>query len=142
MAWTDPISWALDGRETRLRVFVRDDDAGWNDERLFLLLDMFAREEFPIDLAVIPTVIGPRLVSELTKRSAGAALRVHQHGFAHTNHQPGGRKCEFGDARSTTAMRADIATGRRLLLDRFGPLADPIFTPPWNRCTRDRKSVV
>jgi hypothetical protein len=62
---------------------------------------------------------------------------MHQHGYAHTNHQVEGRKCEFGPARGRAAQQADIAAGQERLRALLGDRVDPFFTPPWNRCTRD-----
>ena len=70
-----------------------------------------------------------------------AASRVHQHGLAHVNHEPDGRKFEFGPSRTHEEQRADIEAGRRLLAERLGDAVEPIFTPPWNRCTRDTGGV-
>jgi hypothetical protein len=64
-------------------------------------------------------------------------LRVHQHGYAHANHEATGRKCEFGPSRGKAAQRRDIVDGKRRLQDLLGPSIDPIFTPPWNRCTSE-----
>lgn len=64
-------------------------------------------------------------------------LSVHQHGYAHLNHEQSGRKCEFGATRSRDSQRADIEAGKYRLKDLFGPTTEPIFTPPWNRCTAD-----
>ena len=47
------------------------------------------------------------MARELTARG----VAVHQHGFAHENHEPQGRKCEFGPSRSRVAQRRDIAAG-------------------------------
>jgi len=58
---------------------------------------------------------------------------VHQHGYAHVNHEPEGRKYEFGVSRSAAEQSDDIAAGRELLGSQLGDLA-PVFTPPWNRC--------
>ena len=58
---------------------------------------------------------------------------MHQHGYAHVNHEPEGRKCEFGVSRSAAEQADDIAAGRELLGSQLGDLA-PVFTPPWNRC--------
>lgn len=137
--WLDPLRAALDGATKPITVFVRDDDAGWDDARLLTLLDLFAAHEAPIDLAVIPTELRPGLAAELRSRHAasGGLLGLHQHGYCHANHQPEGRKCEFGPARSFDAQRRDIAEGRRLLHAQLGEALDPIFTPPWNRCTAD-----
>jgi predicted deacetylase len=138
-AWLDPLRAALDTAEAPVDVFFRDDDAGWNDAALYALLDLFAAHEAPIDLAVIPTELHPPLVAELLerRRGAGGRLGLHQHGYCHANHQTEGRKCEFGSARAFAAQRDDIAEGRFLLSEQFGDALDPIFTPPWNRCTND-----
>jgi hypothetical protein len=134
-AWLDPIVRALDLREAPVTLFFRDDDAGWADARLFELLDLFAVHAYPIDLAVIPTEVHPGLVDELLgRRAATARIGLHQHGYNHQNHEPNGRPCEFGPSRSAEQQRADIAAGRQLLLEAFGPCLDPVFTPPWNRC--------
>ena len=133
MSWLDPVRRALD--EGPCRVFFRDDDAGWGDERLWVLLDLFDRRSLPVDLAVIPAVLHPTLTAELTVRARAGGVHLHQHGFAHVNHEPAGRKCEFGPARSYEAQAADITRGAAVLGDAFGELVHPVFTPPWNRCT-------
>jgi hypothetical protein len=114
-------------------IFFRDDDAGWADARLFELVDRFASHGLPLDLAVIPDAVTDGLATELLGRHVG----VHQHGFAHVNHEREGRKCEFGPARGREEQCADIAAGRARLVELFGDRLDPFFTPPWNRCTRD-----
>jgi len=65
----------------------------------------------------------------------GKAVHLHQHWGAHINHERTGRKCEFGASRSADQQREDIAAGRRRLCDLVGDRLEPIFTPPWNRCT-------
>ena len=90
---------------------------------------------------MIPAALDAGLATELRARAGGAlglGLGLHQHGYAHANHESartGARKCEFGPSRGAAAQRRDIAAGRRRLADLLGPLVDPIFTPPWNRCT-------
>jgi uncharacterized protein DUF2334 len=125
---------ALDAAPAPVEVFLRDDDAGWADERLLTLLDAVEARGLPIDLAVIPRALGDDLARELRRRPAG----LHQHGLAHVNHEPEGiRKHEFGPSRSYAEQRADIEAGRALLHKRLGSRVAPIFTPPWNRCTAD-----
>ncbi|MFO1350632.1 MAG: hypothetical protein U1F68_08130 [Gammaproteobacteria bacterium] len=58
-----------------------------------------------------------------------------RHGYRHINHEPEGRKCEFGPSRNREQQYADLAAGRRRLQAMLGNTLDPIFTPPWNRCT-------
>lgn len=131
-SWLTPLRHALDLSRTAVSFFFRNDDVGWDDARLFALLDLFNNYQTRIDLAVIP-----RAVSQLTawRLSKIGVVSIHQHGYTHSNHEPAGRKCEFGETRSRELQLADIIAGKRLLLDLFGPNTDPIFTPPWNRCT-------
>jgi len=135
--WLEPVSACLDARRTPLAVFIRDDDAGWDDEGLLRLLEVADRHDAPLDLAVIPTAIGGRLARELRHRldRSRGRVAVHRHGYAHVNHEPTGRKCEFGAARSFDQQRADLVSGRRRLEDALGRPVSGIFTPPWNRCT-------
>ena len=135
--WLRPVVEALDATGTPCPVFFRNDDAGWDMPQLDALLDVFDRHGTPIDLAVIPTEVTPQLARELGSRAAGSPVRLHQHGYAHTNHEPTGRKCEFGPDRSRADQQLDIGRGRERLIEAFGPHLDPVFTPPWNRCTDD-----
>src|SRR4051812_44895721 len=88
--WLDPVRGALEANAAS--VFFRDDDAGWADARLCALLDRFERHGLPADLAVIPAALDHRLAGELRRRAATQRLGLHQHGFAHRNHEPDGRK--------------------------------------------------
>ena len=133
----DSVHAALDGAPAPVRLFLRDDDGGWDDARLFALLDATGRAGVPIDLAMIPCATTDALAASLALRvqSARGLIGVHQHGCAHVNHETVERKCEFGPARSLPAQRADLIAGRERLRGLFGERLDPIFTPPWNRCS-------
>jgi predicted deacetylase len=89
-------------------------------------------------LAVIPAALTPQLAAELQRRALAAPglLGLHQHGYAHTNHERAGRPCEFGSSRSAGAQKRDIERGARRLRELLGETVSPIFTPPWNRCVR------
>jgi hypothetical protein len=135
-AWLRPLEAALDAAPAPVTFFFRDDDAGWADARLTTLLDVFARREVPLDLAAIPVCVTPPLARALLARAERTQpLAIHQHGYLHVSHEREGRRCEFGPARSAAAQRADIAAGRRRLEQLFGEALEPVFTPPWNRCT-------
>lgn len=142
--WTTPILQALERRASPCRVFFRDDDAGWESARLFALLTCFEHHTVPVDLALIPAALTPSLEQALLRRIATGERRigVHQHGFAHLNHEPCGRKCEFGEGRSRREQRFSIQAGQALIRAAFGTLGDGIFTPPWNRCNEDTASVL
>jgi Uncharacterized protein conserved in bacteria (DUF2334) len=138
--WLLPIRQVLDNSPQPVRIFFRDDDAGWANDRLYALLDVFATWQMPIDLAVIPDALEQTLADELLVRwrQSPGLLGLHQHGFSHQNHEPEtARKCEFGQARNHAQQAADIIKGKVLIDSFFGLANDPIFTPPWNRCTQD-----
>ena len=137
MTWLGTVRVALDQvdqADAPRPFFFRDDDAGWRDDRLRAVLDCFQTHGVPVDVAVIPAELTPGLARELDARVRDTGVRVHQHGFAHVNHEPSGRKCEFGQARDAAAHARDVAEGQRLMHDAFGPAVDAVFTPPWNRC--------
>jgi hypothetical protein len=137
--WLRPVRAALDAATAPVDVFFRDDDAGWGDGRLIELIDLFSGRGLPLDVAVIPAALEPALAAELRTRVAcsGGLLRLHQHGYSHVNHEVTGRKYEFGPSRTGEEQRRDIVAGRERLAELLGGEVDPIFTPPWNRCTAD-----
>jgi len=137
MNWLRPIKSALDAVSKPVNFFFRDDDVGWSNDELLLLLDLFESHEVPIDIAVIPRSINAETLNLLHPRLARSPqlIDVHQHGYAHVNHEQLERKCEFGNARSFEQQLIDIQAGRFLLEQAFGARTLSIFTPPWNRCT-------
>jgi len=136
--WLDPVRRTLDEAAVPIPFFFRDDDGGWDDDRMFGLLDVFEALSIPIDLAVIPAAVSDSLAARLSDRlrSSAGQIRVHQHGYSHSNHEIGGKKCEFGSNRSVADQANDLRMGHRRLIDAFADDCDPIFTPPWNRCTQ------
>jgi len=136
--WLDPVRRVLDDAMEPITFFFRNDDVGWDEAQLFQLLEIFEARSVPIDLAVIPTEISnhpARRLSERLRLSAGR-IRLHQHGYRHANYQISGRKCEFGRDRNVADQADDLKAGQRRLVEAFDDLCDPIFTPPWNRCTQ------
>jgi peptidoglycan/xylan/chitin deacetylase (PgdA/CDA1 family) len=136
-SWLDPLRRALDDATRPIPFFFRDDDAGWQDDRLLTLMAVFRRHGSPLDLAVIPGALGRRLAHALRVRveASPGLCGLHQHGYAHENHEDEGRKHEFGPSRDGVSQRQDIERGAAVLHDLLGGAVDPIFTPPWNRCT-------
>jgi hypothetical protein len=128
---------ALDAAETPVNFFLRDDDTGWDDERLFALLGCTQRACVPIDLAVIPQATSAGLAAKLNAclATANGLIGLHQHGYSHTNHESQGRKCEFGDSRDLALQCHDLIAGREYLQELFEARLDSFFTPPWNRCS-------
>ena len=143
-AWLEPVVRAMDGAPGPVSFFFRDDDAGAADERLYRLVDLFAMYRAPLDLAVIPDALEARLAKDLVEQQLNAPERLglHQHGFRHANHEPAGRKAEFGASRTPESQLADIATGRQRLELLLGTHFDPFFTPPWNRCCQATADVL
>lgn len=135
--WLDPLAHALEHATAPVVFFFRDDDAGWEDDKLLRLLDVFAGRGAAIDLAVIPLALSEGLAARLRSRRAHAPelLGLHQHGYCHANHEQQGRKCEFGASRSRGEQLDDLRRGQSMLAAALHDV-DPLFTPPWNRCTQ------
>lgn len=158
--WLDPLRRALDDRaelaerggEVPLPVFVRDDDAGWADDALRAVMDRVADAGLPLDVAVIPAALTDALAAELTRRvdpgadrsvsGPGGTVALHQHGWAHADHETAGRRCEFGPSRTHAQQRDDVARGAAVLAERLGLDGPRLFVPPWNRCTATTAAVL
>lgn len=122
--------------------FFRDDDADRDVPELRRLLDLFGTREAPLSLAVIPGTLTPEGASLLRAAASRMPLELHQHGWMHLNHEPSGRKCEFGPSREYTQQRDDIEQGAVRLKDLLNGFVSPVFTPPWNRCTASTCSAL
>jgi hypothetical protein len=140
--WLDPVRAALDAAATPVAFVFRDDDAGWEDDALFRLLDRCHAHRVHIDLAVIPAALTHHLAAALRERSSTGIVHLHQHGFRHVNHETVGRRCEFGASRDYDQQLADIAEGRHMLTALLSGFLEPVFTPPWNRCTDDTAAAL
>lgn len=137
MNWLDPLRRTLHETENPVSFFFRDDDVGWDDAQLFKFLQIFEEHDVPIDLAAIPKALESQTATRLRRliENNGHRVAVHQHGYAHLNHEANQQQSEFGQSRSWGEQLADVRAGKELLTDLLGPISDAIFTPPWNRCT-------
>jgi len=135
----DALGAALAARTRPLTVFFRDDDAGWGNEQLSTLCGTMSETGVDLDVAVIPAALDSSTAAHIARlsRQYASTLNFHQHGYSHSNHQAEGRNCEFGSGRDLAQQRRDISLGQERLQDALGALLDPIFTPPWNRCTEN-----
>lgn len=140
--WQTALRQFLDEKQTEgreLHLFLRDDDVDEDEESLKHLLDLALARGVPMNLEIIPGRLTPACTATLKNvlRADRALLSLDQHGWIHSNHEPEGRKCEFGPSRSFTQQLNDIAQGKAILESTFEELFFPAFTPPWNRCTTD-----
>ncbi len=114
-----------------LPVWWRDDDATTPSPALERLLDLAARLEAPLHLAVIPEPATEALAATLANRTNVFAL---PHGWRHRNNAPPDqKKAEFGAHRPVSEMLDEIALGWQRIRHMFDGKALPLFTPPWNR---------
>ena len=121
---------AIAGDGKAIRVWWRDDDAGRDHPNLERLLALALRHGLPVALAVVPLWLEAAAQARI---AASAHASVLQHGFAHRNHAPAGRKsCELG-GRAIDAILAELAQGRATLVEAFGASFLAVLVPPWNR---------
>jgi Uncharacterized protein conserved in bacteria (DUF2334) len=125
-------------------VFFRADDVAVPGRQFQRLVEIFAQNQVPLSLAVVPAWLTPPRWQTLARMGASRPNLWcwHQHGWRHRNHEPQGKKQEFGPFRSVDALRADLERGRRRLNAIMGNTFSPIFTPPWNRCSEITLSLL
>lgn len=122
-----------------VKVFFRADDVGVPGENFTRLIRLFAGHTAPLALAVVPSWLTPGRWEALRKLTATTPdlWCWHQHGWRHVNHEPYGRKSEFGESLDPEKIKDDILKGRRRLEQLMGDIFTPLFTPPWNRMSAD-----
>jgi hypothetical protein len=121
---------AIAARGEAIRLWWRDDDAGRDEAALDRLLELAARRDLPLALAVVPLWLAAPVQALI---AASAQATVLQHGFAHANHaRPGAKSIELG-AREPATIAAELSRGQAVLLDAFGATFLTVLVPPWNR---------
>lgn len=120
-----------------LPVFFRADDIGVFSSAFSRLMSLFDRHQVPLCLAVVPAWLSQSRweVFKAHWEVSSPLWCWHQHGWRHANHEPAGKKCEFGAARPATDIRRDLTRGKERLSAIIGGDLQPVFTPPWNRCS-------
>lgn len=118
-------------------IFFRDDDVAEDEPSLRRLIDLFREMGVPVNLEIIPGLLTEACAGYLLleKDRSPESIELNQHGWRHVNHEPAGRKCEFGISRGYAEQFADIGAGRERLTEMLGASFHPVFTPPWNRFT-------
>ena len=131
------IQKAAANHNSNTKVFFRADDVAVPGSQLQRLLEIFIRHDTPLSLAVVPAWLTQPRWQAISRLGASRPdlWCWHQHGWRHRNHEPQGKKQEFGPGRSYTALYADLDRGRQRLQTIMGDTLTPIFTPPWNRCS-------
>jgi len=139
MTYFESLTDVLSSSTCPVKVFFRNDDGGWADTQLERMCLWFKDRQLPLDIAVIPQEMNRDSVSLISKwiNDEYSKVHIHQHGYTHENHQQQGRGCEFGSDRDYEQQYNDISRGLAQLQRHFGNAVDPVFTPPWNRCTDD-----
>jgi hypothetical protein len=111
--------------------WLRDDDASCPAAALDRLLELTARFEIPVALAIIPACTGEDLAARLAPHSHAAPI---VHGWAHKNHAgTGEKKQEFGPHRPLAEMQNELNRGLKIMNDFYPERLVPMFVPPWNR---------
>ena len=125
-------------------VFFRADDVAAPGPNLVRLMDLFTRHRAPLCLAVVPAWLTRTRWQHLKRlgQKAPSLWCWHQHGWRHVNHEPEGKKQEFGPSRSSLQIRDDLLRGKHRLQTLMGESFSPVFTPPWNRCDQNTLSLL
>jgi peptidoglycan/xylan/chitin deacetylase (PgdA/CDA1 family) len=125
-----------DNPKAPVYVFFRADDVAVPGPNFARLMDLFTRCRAPLCLAVVPAWLTQtrwRHISRMSQKTPSLWC-WHQHGWRHVNHEPEGKKQEFGPSRPLLRIRDDLIRGKHRLQTLMGEDFSPVFTPPWNRC--------
>jgi hypothetical protein len=116
-------------------VFFRADDVAIPSIRQDRLLELFTRRNVPLCAAIIPAWMNAARWAHIQRliRDRHHLFAWHQHGWNHQNHEPLGKKQEFGPAVTLDRKHRALVRGRDKLLAIMGEQFLPVFTPPWNR---------
>ncbi len=118
-------------------VFFRADDIGIPSSNFQQLITCFLRHKLPLCLATVPTWLTEKRLKNLQDITGKNSSQWcwHQHGYQHRNFERTGKKQEFGPARAEHEIKRSLRLGKERLEALLGPEFQPIFTPPWNRCS-------
>lgn len=122
-------------QHSQATIFFRADDVAIPSARQDRLLKLFTRHSVPLCVAMIPAWMNATRW-EIIRRQVGDQHHLfawHQHGWNHRNHEPAGKKQEFGPAASLERKHEILIRGRDKLVAIMGDQFLPVFTPPWNR---------
>ena len=125
-------------------VFFRADDVAVPGKRFRELVDVFSRYQVPLSMSVVPawlTAARWEGIQRLCNKNSNLWC-FYQHGWRHMNHEPSGKKQEFGPARPTAEIEHDLMRGRKRLMFLMQDAFFPAFTPPWNRCSKEALDVL
>lgn len=133
------IDQGLSNGKGEAEVFFRADDFGVPSKQSNQLIHLFKKTKIPLCLAVVPSWLTPVRYKKLLEITGtpNSQWCFHQHGWLHKNHEPTGKKQEFGPARAKTEQKQDLKKGKERLISIMGKTFSPFFTPPWNRCSQD-----
>lgn len=136
------ISLGCEQSEKPPLVFFRADDIGIPSVRFQQLIKCFKRYSLPLCLATVPAWTTKKRLSALQQETGRKNETIsqwywHQHGHVHRNFETSGKNQEFGEARSKQKIQASLEKGRTRLEQLLGNSFNPLFTPPWNRCSED-----
>ncbi len=125
--------------------FFRADDIGAPGKQFARVIEIFSRHRVPLSLAVVPHWLHEARWKAI-RSIAGENPSLwcwHQHGRSHKNYEPEGQeKQEFGPARTTGQIIEDLEEGWKRLVSLMGDEFYPVFTPPWNRCSKETLGLI
>ena len=131
-AATARLETALDGLSRagiEWPIWWRDDDAVEGSAALDRLIELAAKYQAPLSLAVVPAGATEGLAARVARAQN---IDILQHGWSHSNLAPlGEKKCELHD--DAQGIETRLVEGQNRLGNLFGERLLPVLVPPWNR---------
>ena len=104
---------AAAGRQGPIPVFFRADDVAVPGKQFCKLVDLFSRYQVPLSMSVVPTWLTEnrwKSIERLCNKNSKLWC-FYLHGWRHMNHEPSGKKQEFGPTRPIAEMEHDLVCG-------------------------------
>ena len=114
-----------------MKVFIRDDDLGYNDLLLFDFMKVFVDKGMKLNLEAIPARCyqNKTMLDRIRPLLESGLFEIHQHGISHLPIEP---YTEFGN-RNVHEVEKELDAGKNILIECFGDYFKPFFTAPWEK---------
>ena len=114
-------------KNRNINFWFRDDDIGYDDEKLIEMMKFFEKKNINLLLAAIPSAIDLNTKNILSKFNN---YTIAQHGYSHINYSD--VECaEFTIDRDPFIVKQEIQLGDDKLRRIFGKKYMKVFIPPW-----------
>lgn len=113
-------------------IFFRNDDAASPDKNLKRLIEIFNKNNAPLNLATIPKKANKEFVKWIQDLDKNNLIEIHQHGYEHINNGTPENPFEIGGNQEYKYQFERLKEGRKIMKELFRNSLANIYTPPFH----------